>query len=143
MYRYVCVPHVSLQPIFKQLSTLHHLAIRGIHENNGYLGPLYMYWLTWKYVCSTVKDSECGSFCACVFSPVCVCVCVCMTCVHYQTSIILFILQEMTTPRIPGSKIAAAKSSTTNKPRRRRQYRVRGCFIDIMNNKHFNVNFLS
>ena len=49
----------------------------------------------------------------------------------------------MTTPRIPGSKIAAAKSSTTNKPRRRRQYRVRGCFIDIMNNKHFNVNYLS
>nr|XP_022298605.1 cilia- and flagella-associated protein 54-like isoform X4 [Crassostrea virginica] len=31
--------------------------------------------------------------------------------------------KEMTTPRIPGSKIAAAKSSTTNKPRRRRQYR--------------------
>ncbi|XP_078309888.1 cilia- and flagella-associated protein 54-like isoform X7 [Crassostrea virginica] len=31
--------------------------------------------------------------------------------------------KEMTTPRIPGSKIAAVKSSTTNKPRRRRQYR--------------------
>nr|XP_034306398.1 cilia- and flagella-associated protein 54 isoform X5 [Crassostrea gigas] len=30
--------------------------------------------------------------------------------------------KEMTTPRVPGSKIAAAKSSTT-KPRRRRQYR--------------------
>ena len=76
MYRYVCVPCVSLrmQPIFKQLSTLHHLAIREIHKNNDYLGPLYMYWLTWKYVCSTVKDSGCGFFYACVLSPVCVCV---------------------------------------------------------------------
>lgn len=39
----------------------------------------------------------------------------------------------MTTPRVPGSKIAAAKSSTT-KPRRRRQYRVRQeCGVNIWN----------